>query len=332
MSPTKENQPFTITLVNFLYFLIWSLVLSMPLNGHAELLSAAEGITFDAPKDLIAQPKQPSPIVYTWKDTNDSIGVTVIAVASDKANTSANAKEFQNWPDVSRSFIQGFGKSNASTLEKALNAKCSFVGMPRSQDLDKMAIQVEIETTCNTGTDPFFLRSRIIQVLTQSNTVIFRIDSQKSADAKAQAINANIWQSIKIANDQKVLPPVTASESNNVSEMTSKPVVGGTGIKIKDYSLLNKSYIIGNYFGAIIGSILFGMLFSIFFMKIKIPPIPSLLCAQILIIFLRILGDKENGTWELDPVQYLVTTTIAILALKKWATNRWNKTQQPAAT
>ncbi|MGZ3653714.1 MAG: hypothetical protein ACXWSC_21535, partial [Bdellovibrionota bacterium] len=144
--------------------------LMAPSVGHAGSVTAAIGVTFEAPDGLIALPGQQHPIKNSWKDFDDTMSVTVMAVATSRNDSLAGAREFQDWPGVGRSFVNGFGNGYAKSLEKALRVNCNFVGLPRSRDLEKMAIQVEIETTCNTKPNPYFIRTRVIQMITQSNT------------------------------------------------------------------------------------------------------------------------------------------------------------------
>ncbi|MCB1196977.1 MAG: hypothetical protein KDK51_01275, partial [Deltaproteobacteria bacterium] len=107
---------------------------------------------------------------------------------------------------------------------------------------------------------------------------MFRIDSQQITYEKSNVITSNLWNSIEIKPDQRIFLPQDKKKDDN-QQIVLEPVKGGSGIIIRDYGLVRTSYLIGEYIGSLISAIVFGILFSLILMKIKVPPLLSLFSA-----------------------------------------------------
>ncbi len=297
-------------------------MLLTPAAPRAERVTAAAGVTFDAPLGLIAHAGQPAPVVMSWKDANDTLSVAVVVLATSQAE--ALAAELQDWPGSGRSMVDGFGTASVKSLGQAVHAKCSFIGAPQLRDLERAAIQAQVDTSCDTKPQPFVLRSRLIQVLTRSNQVLFRIDSQAVVDSEAQAVAAQIWKTLTVAADQRVT--IRAAQDVEVnSGLGVKPVTGGAGIKLRDYGLIRPAWIAGELLGSLIPGLLFGAVLAVVLMKIGVRPITALIGAQVLISLVRVWNAEKNGMWEIDLLGYTFTGVIVVLALRRWAQRQWEK-------
>jgi hypothetical protein len=294
-----------------------------PSLALAESVSVG-GVSFWAPSDLVSQGKQPEPIAFSWKNTSDTLSVTVASLPASEGGNAESAKEYQDWPGVGRSFVKGFGNGNAKGLGMRYGAECTFTGAPISRDLERMAIQIQVDTTCATTPEPFQLRTRLINILTRTATITVRVDSVPDGDSEAEAITAGIWKTVKVEPGQRVAPVASGADEMD-SQATGTPVSGGPGVRLKDYGLMRPAAIAGEYFGALIGGLAVGALLSMLLMRFGAKPLPALIGAQVLLTLLRVWGDEQDGVWELDPLRDGVAALIVIFALRRWAQRRWEK-------
>lgn len=300
-----------------------TVAVAWPSLAFAESVSVA-GVSFWVPSDLVSQGKQPEPIAFSWKNASDTLSVGVVSVPAPNGGNAEAAKEFQDWPGAGRSMAKGFGNSNAKALGKTYSAECTFTGAPISRDMERMVIQVQVDTTCATTPAPVRLRSRLINILTRTASVLVRVDSLPDGDSEADAITAGVWKTLKVEAAQRVTP-VEPERGGLDSQSTGAPVSGGPGVRLKDYNLIRPASIVGSYIGAILSGLTFGALLSMLFMRFGAKPLPALIGAQVLLMLLRVWGEEHDGVWELDPLLDGVVALIVIFALRGWARRRWEK-------
>lgn len=283
------------------------------------------GISFNLPAELVPQTGRPEPIVLSWK--NEAGTVSVDAIKVPHSDLPAAVKEFQDWPDVGRSMAASFGDANVRVLQQASNAKCSYEGVPVAHDLQRMALQVRVETTCATSPEPTQLHSLVINVLTKSEQIVFRIDAQPSAYAEAQTAATEIWRTLRVADAERVVAVTQPSAGVTTGEApaSAKPVFGGTGFRLTDYGLVRTEALLAELAGALFAAVLFGALVALLLMQLGLKPLPSLIGTQVFLILLRLWGNEEDGVWEFDWVVSILPAIIAIVLLYRWAERRWAK-------
>lgn len=280
----------------------------------AETITIQEGATFELPTGLVSQANQTPPVSAAWVNKENTVAVFLISIKKSQNEMKAAGLEFKDWPSVGLSTVKGFGNSLAKSLEKSLSAPCSFSGEAENRDFNTVSFWITVETRCKTP-DNYNLKSRVIQVFLKDSIAMIRIDASPSTEKFGEKVAATIWNSIQV--DQNVR--LNSIQTNDNSESDKASLSGGKGFFLVDYRTIKPAALVGIYLGSIIGSILYGMLFTFILIKLKANPTVALISSQLIIIALKIYGAEENGAWELDPILYLTTSTIAVLALWKWA-------------
>jgi hypothetical protein len=281
-----------------------------------------EGVAFTSPADLVPQPVPAGsgPVAKLWKDSADTISVTVAVAASDGA---ALVKELENWPSVGRSFINGFGDSNAKALSKAYRADCSFSGTPLLRDVSRAMMGGEVTTTCQTSPTPTVLKSRVIMVATRSKQVVFRIDALPTGDASAAKLVTDLWKSITVAESARVAS--SGSSSIDVVDRTwSGSVSGGHGVHFVSYDTIRPAALIGEAVGTLGGALVFGWLLTMLLIWPGLRPPYAVVVSQLVCMGLAAWGNEHDGNWTLSPAMWLLNALAAALLLVP-ARRRWAK-------
>jgi hypothetical protein len=300
-------------ILKFRIFLIFILLIVTNFI-FAETITIRKGVTFELPTGLISQPNQSPPATASWVNKENSVAVSIMLMNKSQNEMSSAGLELENWPGTGLSTVKGFGNSLSKSLEKTLNAPCSFTGQAEERDLNNVSFWVTIDTTCQT-TESFNLRSRLIIIYLNDSMALIRIDANPPTDKFGERVAATIWHSIQVDPTIRLETVATGDDGkSNKAELS-----GGKGFFIIDYRTIKPTYLVGSYVGAIIGSIFLGMLFTLILLKLKLKPLLSLIISQLLCIALSIYGAEEDGAWELDPILYIVTSSIAVFALWKWA-------------
>lgn len=288
-------------------------------------VSVAAGVTFALPTDFAVQDGRPSPITHSWLNRDGSISLDVIPIQYPDNDVSAVAKEFEDWPDVGRSMIAGFGRSSAKTIGEASNTKCSYHGIPLRRDPERVVMQLTVTLTCGEPNERAVIRTQLFSVFTRSRQLLIRIDAEGSNGALQDSIASTVWQTIAVLPEARIASPIIAvSPRDSAGALVS----GGAGFRLTDYRLVRVEALIGEFIGALIASLAVGALLSALLLRAGLGPALSLSLTQLVLVALRFWGDAHDGVWELDWLTSLVPAVIAIVILHRWAKRRWEQQQQ----
>lgn len=300
------------------------MAVSLTLGGVAVAQPQAgltiKGVTFEPPAGLSVQP-EPGQWEASWANAEQTISVMLAAMplADDQALDAA--RELRDWPAVGRSLADGFGRKNAERLGAELGAPCRFVGMPQARDGTRAMIQCQVDTTCERASSAFTLRSRLVQVVTRSHSLLFRIDSQSPSDAQAAAITSKLWQSIRIDEGHRIVVE-NSSEDGNPPTATARPVTGGTGIRLRDYGLIRPAWLVGEFVGGVVAGLILGALATAVLLKFGVGLLPALIGPQVLFCLVRMLAGTQSYPKEIDPIGSAVVGAVVVAALYPWAKGR----------
>lgn len=167
-------------------------------------MTLGAGTTFSAPEGLDAVADRPPPSVRTWKGPNVSVDTFVRPLAA--VDRDQLMRELLDWRIAGRNMVAGAGDGLVNGLSQTYDAQCSYTGTPLDEDLRRMAVRVQVDVTCATKPKAFALRTVIVQVLTKSDQVTIRIDAQPAGYTQAEAIIAQLWRSLRVAEAQRVAP------------------------------------------------------------------------------------------------------------------------------
>lgn len=273
-------------------------------RAQREQVDAA--LSFESPRGMRAQSNQPPPVIRAWVSPDGQASVTVIIAPLPEGETAQAIREFADWPGAGQSFAEGFGSASSEVLSKAYRAKCSYLATPVRRDVNNWAFEVRLDFTCATVPQPTPIRTSVIRVLTTTGQLVVRIDAQASAYALAGDATEQIWSTLQVTSDHRIVTPI---------------------FRFKDYKGINSAFVVGRVIGSLVAATAFGALLTAIFIMLRLRPMPALIAAQIIVIAFGMWGAEENGVWDVDWIFPIPTAVVAILLLRGWARSRWNKRQ-----
>jgi hypothetical protein len=251
--------------------LLVAVLSSMPATALGQLVSPFPGVSFQLPVGFVAQPVQAAPVVAAWRAPDTT--VVIQAIATGIPYSAAAARELLDWPGVARSMAAGLGNSALKVMYAQLGVSCSYVGLPLQHDLFRMAIEFRVDFSCPSKPNAYALRSVVIAVLTQSSESVLRLDAYPGNAAIQDSVVSGVWNTLAVSENQRV-----DMRSIGQSGGAGAPVRGGPGIRLRDYGLINTPALIGEAAGSVVGALLFGALFTLIFLKVRIRPLPARFC------------------------------------------------------
>lgn len=296
---------------------------SRPSSKYESLL----GLTFELPIGYRSIENTTAPIVAAWSDEDQTVNLIMLQVPIASTQIEQAIQELSRWPSSGKSMINGFGESNSRALEKSLAAKCNFIGAPKAFDPDRAAARVAIEVTCSSkaGTETF--RYDVMQILTRKDQIMFRVESLKIHETKADLLAASLWHSLTTNRSLAVKVP-TVNEKVGGLDVQVDAVSGGRGVYLRDYAQIRTAYLLGEYTGAILAGIVGTVILAFLLMRLGLGPLSSLIASQFVLSGLRAWGASKDGSWQIDPLLYLISGLISVFALSKWANGRWAKLKE----
>lgn len=305
------------------------LILCAPAIGYGspQTVNVGEGVSFELPPGLVEQTAR-APVLKTWNGATEQVSVLAAVVRAPQEET---VKEFQDWPGVGRSMAAGAGDSLTKALGQQLRVPCSYTGTPLARDAGRYLMRVALEVTCQTSPEPTVLRAQVLAILTRTSEVMIRVDALKGAYPAGEDIASAIWASLKVAPEHRISAAVAQLQPEPLSEPRASPVTGGAGFHLTDYGRMRTAYLIGELAGGLLAAFLIGGLLTALLLRVRVPPVPAVIGAQVLLIVLGMWGASHDGVWELDWVGRSVPAIVAGYFLLRWARRRWEKKHAPAA-
>lgn len=304
------------------------LILCVPALGYGstQTVDVGEGVSFELPPGLVEQATRP-PFLKMWTGPTEEVSMFAVAVRTSQEEA---VKEFEDWPGVGRSMAAGAGEKLTKRLGEQLGAPCSYTGTPMARDAGRYLMRVAVDVTCRTSPEPTVLRAQMLAILTRTSEVVVRVDALKGAYPAGESIASAVWASLRVAPEHRIAVAVAQSQSEPLSERGGSPVTGGAGFHLTDYGRMRTPYLIGGLVGGLFAAFLIGGVLTALLLKLRVPPVPAVIGAQLLLIVLGVWGDSHDGAWELDWVGRGVSAIVAGHFLMRWARRRWEKKHDPA--
>lgn len=301
------------------------ILLSPAVSRGVEIpVSLPNGVAFNLPRELTKLPAPPEGIIASWRNAETTLEVDVITIPQSQSDLLAQQRELYNWPSVGRSMANGFGRGRIRTFSEAYGVPCTYEGTPIAVDIQRWAMEFLVDTTCPVTPEPVATRSCVVHILTNTGSVMLRVDSHAAAYAQATSVCTTIWGTLRVAEEHRLAPGqagAVAQEPGRQLASTS----GGPGIRFRDYGTIRTAWLLGEWAGAMVSALALGALLTWLLMLVRVEPVPALVLAQLAVSTLAIWGAEHDGVWEIDWAGRLLVSALAIAILYIWAKRWWKR-------